>query len=112
MYLAISLSRYAAKNADSVLVFKQSLSSFFESRAPRIIPLRVKAMEPMTQRSSVVIVDESFMSIFRVVGPKKIDRLVTKVRKYGFDVLENHFRCAEKPEFGWWPLLVPRLFCK
>jgi hypothetical protein len=37
------------------------------------------------------------MSIFRVVGPKKIDRLVTKVRKYGFDVLENHVRCAEKP---------------
>ena len=31
MYLAISLSRYAAKNADSVLVFKQSLSSFFEA---------------------------------------------------------------------------------
>jgi len=51
------------------------------------------------------------MSIFRVVGPKKIDRLVTKVRKYGFDVLENHFRCAEKPEFGWWPLLMPRVFC-
>jgi hypothetical protein len=46
-----------------------------------------------------------------VVGPKKIDRLVTKVRKYGFDVLENHVRCAEKPEFGWWPLLMPRVFC-
>jgi WD40 repeat protein len=51
------------------------------------------------------------MSIFRVVGPKKIDRLVTQVRKYGFDVLENHVRCAEKPEFGWWPLLMPRVFC-
>ena len=43
------------------------------STAPRIIPLKVKAMEPMTQRSSVVIVDESFMSIFRVAFVKKIN---------------------------------------
>jgi hypothetical protein len=31
------------------------------SSAPRIIPLRVKAIEPMTQRSSIVIVENSFI---------------------------------------------------
>ncbi len=47
-------------------------------------------MEPMTQRSSVVIVDKSFMSIFRVVGPKKNRSLSHKSSKMWL-------RCSRKP---------------